>query len=153
AASLPIRADVTESIVTIYTKTPSGSSQGTGFVLGTHGLIVTAYHVIQDANSITVRDAAFRELPDMSIEHIDPQHDLAILRSTTGNQLSGLKPADGPPAAQAGISVAGSPRGLPKQVLYGRLTSNGTVSSTTISAADGKAIFAQNIDVYPVDVT
>lgn len=151
--SLPARADISDSIVTIYTKTQFGSSQGTGFVLGDRGLIVTAYHVIEDARSIAVRDATFKELTGVTVEHIDPQHDLAILRLSAGLRSAGLRPADGSPSSQAEVRVAGSPRGLPKQILFGRLTSNGTISSMRISAVDGKAIFAQDIDVYPVDVT
>lgn len=54
------------------------------------------------------------------------------------------------------MSVAGSPRGLPEQVLFGRLSGNssdGTVESMSISAADGSPIFAENIRVYPLDIT
>jgi hypothetical protein len=38
-------------------------------------------------------------------------------------------------------------------VLQGRLTSAGTVSSLSVSSAGGRRVFAENIDVYPVDVT
>jgi hypothetical protein len=147
------RAQVTDSIVTIYCTTPSGSSQGTGFVFGSHGLIVTAYHVIEDAKTIVVRDSAFRELSELTVQHIDPQNDIAVLEASESDSMTGLKPPGTPPTSQVEVRVAGSPRGLPKQVLFGRLTSAGTVESTSLSDASGESIFARKIDIYPVDVT
>ena len=50
----------TDSVVTIYCKSRAGgSSQGTGFVFGSQGFIVTAYHVVQNAERIDIYDASF----------------------------------------------------------------------------------------------
>jgi hypothetical protein len=150
---ITVAAQVADSVVTIYCTTQSGSSQGTGFVFGSHGLIVTAYHVIEDAKTIVVRDSSFHELPDLTVQQIDPQNDIAILESSESPGLPGLKPPSTPPTSQVEVRVAGSPRGLPKQILFGRLTSAGTVHSTSLPDASGQAIFAREIDIYPVDVT
>jgi hypothetical protein len=144
-------AELSNSIVTIYCTTSAGSSQGTGFVFGSEGLIVTAYHVIQDSTSIVVRDAAFREI-SVLVSRIDPKHDVAILE-TSDDVDSGLRPVGTLPNSQIEVRVGGSPRGLPKQVLFGRLTSAGTISSLKISDESGHAIFSHDIDVYPVDIT
>src|SRR5665213_2850259 len=43
-------ADLNDSVITIFvTRASTGSAQGTGFVVGTGGRIVTAYHVVEGA--------------------------------------------------------------------------------------------------------
>jgi hypothetical protein len=148
-----VASELGQSVVTIYANNKSESAQGTGFVLGQGGRIVTAYHVIQSATSIEIRDAAFKSLGSVVIEFIDPKRDVAILKSPDAEDLPGLKISSTGPPANDEIKVAGSPRGLPKQVLFGRLTSNGTISSLALSSAGGRRIFAEDIEVYPVDVT
>lgn len=152
-STLSYGADLSASIVTIYASTKSRSSQGTGFVIGNKGLIVTAYHVIQGASDIKIHDSEFRSMSDVTIQHIDAQRDLAVLRSRESEQLPGLRLASTPPAAQSSVTVAGSPRGLPKQILFGHITSNSTVSSLAISGAGGRRVFAQDVPVFPIDIT
>ena len=149
---VPLSAQTAESVVLIYSQNRDRASQGTGFLLGNNGLIVTAYHVIQDSEEITVKDSHNHDLEDIRVDQIDPDHDLAVLH-TSSEGLVGLRPAAHAPTAQANVSVAGNPRGLQNQLLFGRLTSAGTVPSTAISSANGSRIFARNIEVYPVDVT
>jgi hypothetical protein len=146
----------TSSVVTIYCRTSSGSSQGTGFIFGDQGAIVTAYHVIEGARQIEIYGPDFQSLADVFVEYVDPTHDVAVLKSESAADLPGLRPMATRPQPLAPVNVAGSPRGLPNQVLFGSLSSNspdGTVESTKISAADGNPIFAHNIRVYPIDIT
>jgi hypothetical protein len=149
----PVRAEaqIEKSIVTIYCQVQPGSSQGTGFLFGSEGLIVTAYHVVVNAKSCDFMDSNFRSLPNVRVQHLDPLHDIAILK--TSQPILGLKPVSVPPTTQVQVRVAGSPRGLPKQILFGRLTSEGTIKSTKLSSGEGDRIFAQDIEIYPVDVT
>jgi hypothetical protein len=147
-----VRADVRESVVTIYCQDSAGSSQGTGFILGPNSLIVTAYHVVQDAKTITIRDSSFKELSGIVVQYIDPQHDIAILKSEHADLL-GLTPTTEIQASQTEIVIRGSPRGTPKQTFSGQITSDGTIHSISLSDARGRSIFARDIDVYTTDIT
>ncbi len=66
------------SVVSITTKLYGGSSSGTGVVLSANGYIVTNYHVIEDAQSITVLLTDNRQLA-ARIVGSDPVSDLAVL--------------------------------------------------------------------------
>jgi hypothetical protein len=149
----PARPDATESVVTIYCTSQTGSSQGTGFILGSNNYVVTAYHVIERAKTVSVRDFKFEELAGVRVAYIDPEHDLAVLKVTGATSLHGLDASSSPPTDTIPVHVVGSPRGLPSQVLFGHLTSKGAVSSMKISAADGRPIFAKDINIFPTDVT
>jgi len=150
----PAFSDATESVVTIYAQSErAGSSQGTGFVVGNDGLIATAYHVVQDAIKLEIIDKHFRKLDKLSVEWIDPRRDIAILRAEGAGNLPGLSLSTATVGAQQEVRIAGSPRGLPKQVLFGRITSDGFISSLALSSSSGRRIFAENIDLLPIDIT
>jgi S1-C subfamily serine protease len=152
--SAPVLADVTDSIVTIYAKTStSTSSQGTGFIFSSSGRILTAYHVIQNAVEIDIRDKNLSRLVDVKVERIDERRDLAILTYRQTSHDEALRLSGSGPTPYSDVRIAGCPRGLPKQVLYGKGTSAGYVQSTSISSAGGKRVFDENIDVIPIDVT
>jgi S1-C subfamily serine protease len=116
-------------------------------------MIVTAYHVIQNAEHIKVFDASFRQLSGVSVLHIDAATDIAVLQSQDAVGIASLRLAAAPPSAESEVRVVGNFLGLSKQILFGRLTSNGTVPSKSLSSVDGNRIFAQDIPIYPLDVT
>jgi S1-C subfamily serine protease len=120
--------------------------------MGPDGLIVTAYHVIQDATAVTIRDSSFETLPNVIVQYIDPIHDIAILKSSR-RDLPGLTPTTDSQVAQTGILVRGSPRGTPKQVFSGQITSEGVIHSTSLADSRGKQIFAKDINIYTIDIT
>lgn len=144
---------VTDSVVTIYCLTQTGSSQGTGFILGSQGLIVTAYHVVEDAKHIDIYRGQFKSLTNVTVEHIDPKHDVAILKSSESSGLSGLNPVQDSIVSQADVRVAGSPRGIVGEIFKGQITSPGLISSLVIKSSSHQALFADDIQVYVVDVT
>ncbi len=148
-------AELGDSVVTIYSQSKEyGSGQGTGFVFGEGGRIITAYHVVQDATHLEVFDKNFHPMTAVKVEHIDSERDIAILRADEAGNLPALKLTTSVPLSQEKIRIAGSPRGLPRQILYGRISSSaGFVSSFELSSFGGKRIFAEKIDVLPVDVT
>src|SRR5579863_2354898 len=84
-------AEITDSVVTIYASGKFGSAQGTGFVFGEGGRIVTAYHVVQSASRIEVRDSSFREFRNLIVEYIDPRRDVAVLSSPSAARTPSLK--------------------------------------------------------------
>lgn len=143
-----------DSVVTIYTQLNNESSgQGTGFVIGAEGRIATAYHVIQNATKIEVFDKEARPLDDVVIEWIDPRTDIAIIKAPGARVLPALDLSSHEPKTQEDVRVAGSPRGLPQQIVFGKITSAGYVSSLRLSSAGGRRIFSESIDVLPIDIT
>ena len=146
-------ADPSDSVVTIFTTTKSGSGQGTGFVFGEGGRIATAYHVVQGATKIEVSDRARKTMTSVKIDRIDPKRDIAVLIVDEAASLPRLRVSASVPEAQAKIAIAGTPRSVPQQVLHGRVTSAGYISSMALFSGNGKAIFAENLDVLPLDVT
>jgi len=145
--------DVTDSVLTIYTTSKDGSGQGTGFAFGQGGRIVTAYHVIQDSTALTVFARNNIQLQNVVVDALDPEHDIAILKTTDSAHLTPLPFSSAADVNYAPIEIAGSPRSLANQILHGNITSKGDVSSLTIRSPDGDRVFAEQIDVLPIDVT
>lgn len=89
AASAQDLADVIDrvrpSIVTIEASAGRNSSLGTGFIIRRDGLVLTAAHVIKDANQIRIR---FHNGRTASVERIiaeDSDQDFALLKLAGGN--------------------------------------------------------------------
>lgn len=145
----------TDAVVTIYTITPSNrSSQGTGFIVGGKGTVVTAYHVLQNATHVDVVDSEGKQHNDITLVALDPQHDIAVLEVKGLSGKNGLQLSEKVPAVSSEVRVMGSPRGLPKQIIAGRPTAvEGTVNSTQIKGLNAKPIFAESIKVIPLDIT
>jgi S1-C subfamily serine protease len=132
-AIVQVAAEASKSVVTITTTGMSGftpfsvpeTGVGSGFVVSTSGLILTANHVVAGNTSLTVT------LPDGSqvsatVISTDPQHDVALIRASA----SGLVPlplGDSSDLTVGELTVAvGSPLG----------TFNDTVTSGIVSALD-----------------
>ena len=70
---------VKDSVVTVEVKTENGAGFGSGFVYTDDGYIITNYHVIDNAKSITVVCADGRELPAELIDG-DELSDVAVIK-------------------------------------------------------------------------
>ena len=66
------------SVVSITASTTGSTATGTGVVLSDKGYLVTNYHVIEDAQRLTVRLTDEREL-EAAVVGTDPVSDLAVL--------------------------------------------------------------------------
>ena len=66
--------------VTIVVAGPDGQGHGSGFVVSSDGMIVTAAHVIEGATSATVRSQNGEELNVEGVVLIDGAKDFAIVR-------------------------------------------------------------------------
>jgi serine protease Do len=55
------------------------SGRGTGFAITSDGLVATNYHVIEDADSVHLQNAAGQSYK-AEVLYTDPQHDIAILK-------------------------------------------------------------------------
>jgi S1-C subfamily serine protease len=71
-----------------FTETPSNVSTGTGVIVHPNGLILTAYHIIENATKLSVELSNKRKF-DATILQSDPANDLALLKisDTTLNYL------------------------------------------------------------------
>ena len=107
-----ISADM--SVVQVVVKTSDGLSGGTGFFVAPDGVVVTNYHVIEDAKKI----ALFRPTQDKTASERYPaevfwhskEYDLALLRSPDlkgpSLPLSSLLPLKGAPVVAIGFPGA-----------------------------------------------
>ena len=66
------------SVVSITASSTGSTATGTGVILSSKGYLVTNYHVIEDAQSLTVRLTDEREL-EAAVVGTDPVSDLAVL--------------------------------------------------------------------------
>jgi putative serine protease PepD len=132
-AIVRVAAEASNSVVTITTTGLSGFSPfsvpetgvGSGFVVSTTGLILTANHVVAGNTSLTATLPDGRQVP-ASVVSTDPQHDVALIKASA----SGLVPlplGDSSNLTVGELAVAvGSPLG----------TFNDTVTSGIVSALD-----------------
>lgn len=112
------------SVVSITTRLYSGSSSGTGVVLSANGYIVTNYHVIEDAQSISVLLTDNRQLA-ARIVGSDPVSDLAVL-SVEADDLESAQFGDSDSLRVGDAVVAiGDPLG----VEYRGTMTNGIISA------------------------
>lgn len=101
------------SVVTILTGTGSGVTEklGTGIVIRADGVILTAYHVIKDANQVQVRLKNGEIFDKVDLLGFDERRDVAAIRIQAAN----LSPAEifiEEPAAGQKIFVVSNPRAL-----------------------------------------
>jgi len=114
-------------------ETPGGGATGSGFVIDDEGHIVTNQHVVDGAQSVTVRFANGKKV-DAEIVGTDPSTDIAVLDvDVPGSELAPLSFASDT-SLQVGDSVIaiGSPFGL-----------EGTLTAGVISAL-GREIESPN---------
>lgn len=88
----------------------AGIGQGTGFVVA-DGLVVTNYHVVADARSVTAHGRAGLVVPVAALLLADEENDIAILRLQE-HALTPLALGKAPPAVGQHVIVVGSPLGL-----------------------------------------
>jgi putative serine protease PepD len=102
-----------------------GNQQGSGFVFDAEGRIVTNYHVVQNAQSVSVTYPDGREV-DADVVGTDPSTDLAVLDPEEDVDVEPLELADSDQVEVGDPVLAiGSPFGLA-----------GTVTSGIVSALD-----------------
>jgi S1-C subfamily serine protease len=98
------------SIVTVEVETPSGWQGGTGVVWSSTGLIVTANHVVEDAERVLVRDARRRE-NRASVVAVDEALDLALLRVRRNDLVPARFAAKLPHVGVSAVTIGRPPFG------------------------------------------
>ncbi|MCX6648108.1 MAG: trypsin-like peptidase domain-containing protein [Candidatus Bathyarchaeota archaeon] len=121
-----------DSVVLITVKLTGGTAQGSGFVYNTTGLIVTNYHVVEDALSITVTfiDGT---IVDATVVGTDPYSDVAVIKVTAPiSMLKPLKLGDSSKLKVGESIVAiGNPYGLANTLTSGIISAVGRQMDST----------------------
>ena len=113
----PLVAQVDPSVVTI---TLPNDREGSGFVVGPKGLVVTNYHVIEGAKNATVTFADKKILVVDGFVAINISKDLALLHvQSHDKELPALRLAETLPAKGDRVFAFGAPMGLSGSVSDG----------------------------------
>jgi S1-C subfamily serine protease len=106
-------ARVSLAVVTVHTEKADANTQGSGFVVDSEGVIVTAYHVVAGASHAYVMLQNGTRLDVEGVVAKDPAHDVALLRVNARGDLQAVALGDSD-AMRPGdrIYVLGSPQGL-----------------------------------------
>ena len=131
------------SVVSINVTTSDGEGVGSGVVLDTDGNIVTNYHVIEGAQSISVStgDASY----DATVVGSDESSDLAVIKIDAGDAaLTPIEVGDSS-TLQVGdwVMSLGSPFGLEQSVSTGIVSS--LYRSTMLQNTSGNTIYTHLI--------
>ena len=131
------------SVVSINVTTSDGEGVGSGVVLDTDGNIVTNYHVIEGAQSISVStgDASY----DATVVGSDESSDLAVIKIDAGDAaLTPIEVGDSN-TLQVGdwVMSLGSPFGLEQSVSTGIVSS--LYRSTMLQNTSGNTIYTNLI--------
>lgn len=103
---------------------PRGTSTGTGFVISTDGYVLTNHHVVENAQTVTVRLQDRRQF-EAEIVGSDQESDVALLK-IDANGLTALRTGDASLVKPGQWAVAiGSPFGLEQSVTAGIVSATG----------------------------
>ena len=104
---------------------PQPQSTGSGFIYDAEGHIVTNNHVVEDAESISVRLHNGNEY-DAVIVGRDPDSDLAVIKIEAEEKLPVLKLGDSDKLKPGQFAIAvGSPRGFEGSLSFGHISALG----------------------------
>jgi serine protease Do len=130
--------------------TPSGGS-GSGFVIDKTGIVVTNYHVVKDADTITVslNEDESEEIPAKVIG-TDPRTDIAVLKIDAGRELPAVEWADSNHVEVGDYAIAiGSPFMLTHSVTAGIVSAKGRNASRLIGADFGYELIQTDTAINP----
>lgn len=99
-------------VVLIDTVTAGGEGAGTGLVLNASGMVVTNYHVIEGATSVSVTVATTGEQFEADVLGVDPQADVAVLQLQDAAGLDVVQlDADGGTTVNDAVTAVGNANG------------------------------------------
>lgn len=111
-------AQVQQAVVLITATSPAGTSQGSGFLVEGGNLVVTNYHVVEDATAVQVRLHDGRTAP-VDRYATDAARDLVVLQLSLPDLPTGLPLRAELPKAGETVYAVGSPLGLEGSVTQG----------------------------------
>jgi S1-C subfamily serine protease len=125
AAVIATAQEFQPSVVQINVTTEKGSGLGSGTIIDSHGYIVTNYHVVEGAKSITVELYDGTQLP-AQLTGVDPFDDLAVVQITPPPHMDVATLGDSS-KLQVGQTVIaiGNPLGITQTVTGGIVSALG----------------------------
>jgi hypothetical protein len=157
-----LAAYATPAVVLLDVRTPTGSRQGSGFIVDASGRILTNYHVVRDARSVRVKLSSGDIYDEVEILAEDERRDIAVLR-VPGFDLPAL-PLGNSDSVRIGTAVVliGSPLGLENTVSTGIISGRRQeeegykllqVSAPASPGSSGGAVLTANGDVVGIAVS
>lgn len=143
-----VDADLLRAIVKIKVQSPdklvgaAGQTAGTGFNIDGTGLIITNYHVIDNAGRVEVNFPNGKTFKAVSWVGL-PAYDLAMIRLAQTDLPALLLQMDLPPQPGDMLTVIGNPVALNQLVVKGRLKGYG------VSKAKPTEILIIDVPIYP----
>lgn len=157
AAASAVAAPADAVVQILVTADGNRGRFGSGFYWNETGQIITAYHVVEGARRIRVVDPSGRTHEQVSVTHIQPDADLALLQVIGPSRATEFIPFSAAmPKVSEELRAVGSPRGIAQQTFIGRVTAERLVPSTQFRDAMGRMIFrpdAKPLDLLPIDMT
>lgn len=131
------------SVVSVYEASSSGSGVGSGVILDTSGNILTNYHVIEDAQEITVymNDTSYTA----EVVGYDESSDLAVIKADFGSTtVTPITVGDSDSLVVGDwVMTIGSPYGLDQSCSAGIVSS--LYRSTLLASSSGTTIYTNLI--------
>jgi hypothetical protein len=117
------RAALVEKIVQSVVRIKTDRALGSGFVVNANGLVVTNYHVVEDASTASVRFRDGKTLNVDGYKKFHPGHDLILLKVSPEADLPALTLSSDLPRTLDTVIACGAPEG------FGWTTTRGVVSA------------------------
>lgn len=157
-ALLAVRPDAVPEgpIVKLVVKRASAvnGDQGTGFFSDDHGQVITVYHVVEGADTITVVSSGrLGTVTDVQVERIAPAFDLAVLRVKHPIDKTPSLPIDYSSSLSGDLELAGFPRNGMLGRFQGRSTSPEFIHAESIRDRLGGRLFQHPLDVIQLDLS
>ena len=128
-------AALADSVLTVYVFDSNGNlvSQGSGFIAVDDRTLVTNYHVIKNAYTVTAVSESDIHYNIIGAMHLSPDLDLAVLRFETHTNLTPLPFADSSQVLVGDeVYAIGSPQGLKNTLSNGIVSAFRDVSVTNL---------------------
>ncbi len=135
---------VEPSIVRIKVRGSEGEGVGSGFFVGKDGMIITNYHVIQGANTVTVSTADNKKTEALGFLAVEPTLDLAIIQIDPEDlDVVPIAVASSLPRKGEDVAAFGAPQG------FSFSATDGTISGIR-SGEEVKNVLREmsNVNVY-----
>lgn len=139
--------------------TTSGENHlGTAFVVDPKGLLVTNFHVIENAGDISIKSANGGEFRDAKVLAIDKVHDLAVLSIEARELPAVSRTEDEKVKIGSAVVVIGNPKGLEQTVTEGIVSAARVVDGRDViqisapisSGSSGSPVFSGTGEVVGV---
>ena len=141
------------AVVTLIVRTAQGPAFGSGSFISADGIVLTCYHVVEGATSISLLSGrAMVSDNSITVESVDPDHDLATLRVRDPQLRFTYFPlTNDTPAPADDLWILGYVGGLPNQAIQVHTTQAGFAQSGKILDGAVPVFEDPDVDLIPVN--